>query len=178
MLKAIGDFSYSYYSQIPENSLKTIGLSAISSYASTVIMLKALYPDQIGKNPYDRPLFCAGIAGVAAAVHALTTPIFNYLFARPEGSYNPIQEAVQIAVTLTVTPLIIKACMERFGLKPDLLIKAAKISFLVSSFLRLPLDVMFRGMEVSMPEFTKNCRDIASKIGINFKQSTPAYIFL
>ena len=82
MFDAIKQGCQNYYNQIPDNSLPTIGKSAILSFTITILLSRGTLPNICNSSLEDfrRPLSSAGFAALAAVVHALTTPIFNKIF--------------------------------------------------------------------------------------------------
>lgn len=100
-----------YYNEIPEHSLRAIGLSGIYSFTATVALLSLRHQNQ--HVHYSRAIYSAGIAVVASTIQALTMPFFNYAFNnKGEGhSYNPYQDYVHVLCSLAVSEILINQTM-------------------------------------------------------------------
>jgi hypothetical protein len=178
MLNAISQFCYDYYDQIPAHSLRAIGLSAVTTFTATVILLAA----SKGSNKavdVSRPVLGAGIALMAATIHALTIPIFNYLFDN-NGIYNPYQEAVHVVFSMTLTQLLINRVTSlNINLLTSNLWDPHKDSFVIwtSSYIRIIGDIMLRALAYSCPApIISSWRSDMQDWGINFNQTTPIYL--
>ncbi|WP_068470208.1 hypothetical protein [Candidatus Protochlamydia phocaeensis] len=77
----------SYANQIPRNSLRTVGRSAVFSFTASVILVH-LNP-QAGVN-LARPVVAGVTAALAATIHALLIPVFNYIFSSESTWYKEL----------------------------------------------------------------------------------------
>jgi len=98
MFNVIQQRCLSYYNEIPVDTFPTIAKSAIFSFMISITRgeLKLTSIEQ-----YTRPLIAAGIAAVAALVHAILSPIFNTAF----GNNNQITQYQEIMKSILVTGL-------------------------------------------------------------------------
>ncbi len=107
MFNAVNQFCQNYYDQLPADGLRAVGLSATGSLLASVTLVILTTPrDQI---PFDLSRACAavGISFLAAMIHALTTPIFNYFFDNPTNEFNGWQELLRILTDITLVHLLI-----------------------------------------------------------------------
>ncbi len=153
MFTSISDGFKNYYDQIPEGSLKSIGASAAISFAFSSIFNLSM------ELNVSRRLTCAALAATATAVHALTTPIFNYIFSN-DGSYKAAQELVHTVCILQL--------MEHFSDR-SLKIKPGALSVIRAG--GYAVDYIFKSKE----PLTEG-----DWLGFKFdyKNTTPYYIYL
>lgn len=156
MLNRMSQFCQDYYNQIPAHSLKAIGLSAAASFFATIIFYRA-------QN--ISPLASAKIAIIASTIHALITPMFNYIFANNGHTYNSYQEFCQIILNVLVIRALGRSVFNcRVGAMP-------------SCVMRIAADIAFRILP-STGGFIPARRQVRSELqdlGVNFSQTTPIY---
>lgn len=106
MLDGIKQIAQDYYDQIPNNTLRTIGKSAFFSFCASVFIEGTGINKTLTMSLYDRPLMAAGLAAVAAFVHALLTPIFNALFEN-KREVRFLQEVIKHAIEVSIMRLCV-----------------------------------------------------------------------
>lgn len=79
MLGSISSICQSYYNEIPERTLQTIGISAIYSFTFHLLSMPVVKGRGYEVNLL-RPILAASAAALASLIHALTTPIFRFIF--------------------------------------------------------------------------------------------------
>lgn len=107
MFDAVGKFCNDYYNQIPDDGLKAAGLSAIYSFTASMIYIAWRTPINQMPNDLTRAGLAAGIAFVAAGIHAITTPIFNYFFSNPNNYLNCRMELIRNVCSISLTHILI-----------------------------------------------------------------------
>lgn len=94
-----------YYDQIPEHSLRSIGLSAMMSFTATLVILS--YQTEINRPvSFSRPVLAAAVGVVASTVQAVTTPIFNYLFDTSSNQFNGFHECFKRIIVICLTQIL------------------------------------------------------------------------
>lgn len=167
MLNGINHCCKDYYDQIPANSLRAIGLSAVTSFTATLC-----FP----KTDLSRPFLAAGIVGLAATIHAITAPIFNYIFDN-KGVYNPYQEFAHILFNTTLTQILFNR-VTPFNinlLNNDLVSFSNRYGMMTSSLIRIIADITLRALNYFEPLGSADARLELQNLGINFSQTTPIY---
>lgn len=114
MFSEINQFCKNYYNQIPSNSLKAMGLSAVCTFTVHVAFLNGR---NIEVSDLSRAAVFSGIAALATATQAVITPIFNYLFSNDEKKYNPYQELVQLTCSEALTRFSIEILTPQMSLQ-------------------------------------------------------------
>lgn len=72
MFGAISNVCQSYYNDLPDNTLQTVGKSALFSYSINFILVKKPLAEPINLS---RTIASAGIACLASLIHSLTNPL-------------------------------------------------------------------------------------------------------
>ena len=107
MFSAVNQFCQNYYNQIPSGGLKAVGLSAAVSFAASVTVITLTTPLNQGPTNLSRGVLAAGIACLAAAIHALTNPIFNHLFDNPNNDFNGFEQFLRMTIDISLVHLLI-----------------------------------------------------------------------
>lgn len=92
--------SSAYIDRVPSNWLNMAATSALVSFGA--VMLRT--------NNSEHAIVIGLIAGAAATIHALTTPIFRELVKRP--SLHWYEETGRIIVNLAITQFIVNAVLK------------------------------------------------------------------
>jgi hypothetical protein len=104
MLDNIRQMGQFYYDNLPDNSIKAIGCSALCSFTVTAIFGKG----SDGVLDLSRPLIAAAIASTASLIHALITPIIEY-FWPSNPNWKLTQELIKQTVSVVTTSALINA---------------------------------------------------------------------
>lgn len=176
MINGISQFCHDYYDQIPVHSLKAVGLSAVTTFTASVL----LFSDMENSRALDlRPFLGAGIAAVAAAIHALTIPIFNYIFDN-NGIYNPYQEFAHTISCKFLTQILFNR-VTAFNinlLEGDQSTLVNNFTVFLSCQMRMVADIMIRLIayfNVVPHHVIGGTRHQIQSWGVNFNQTTPIY---
>lgn len=184
MISNIGQFFSHYYNEIPPNSLRTIGCSAITSFVITILF------GGIGKNnpAFDltNTVLATGISTLATTIHALTHPIFNYIFHTHNGEFNGFKESAKILINSALThSLINNLTPYKINFINNLLDDEKRKVFLLipSNVIKMGVDMGLRIVEKieNLVTGSNNAyfgnNQIGNFFGVNFSfNSTPMYI--
>ncbi len=169
MINEVNQFCKNYYDSIPAHSLKAIGLSAIGSFTVAILLFQK--PDQA--TDFSRPAICAGITVVAASIHALTAPLFAFVFDNT-GTYNPYQDIFQTICSIAFTEILINHSV------------SYKVNLLSSKFCShvvLPSALFKAAAAIALCElanqtFADNAQQNVKKLGVDFNQNTTPVFFV
>jgi uncharacterized membrane protein YbhN (UPF0104 family) len=104
MFGSIGQFCKNYYDQIPLYTFKTAACSAAITFAICITVVRGpSYP----RVDLSRAGSAATIAVVATLIHALTTPLFNYIFDTNGQSFNGYKELCRFFINVGFTQILI-----------------------------------------------------------------------
>jgi hypothetical protein len=118
-----------YWDNIPDDTVITVGQSALYTFAICLIFRNPTYFSHTGTTDLNPAFKAAGIAACASLVHALVTPIFNYLFG--DNEILPHREYLK---RLTVVIIVILSVQYA---------TTSKINLVVKDFFRLfPLSLV------------------------------------
>lgn len=100
MFNTVQNHFHDYYTQLPLNTCPSIFRSALYSFSISFILggvdSRAIQ--------LTRPLMTAGVASTATLIHALTNPVFNYIFENRGVKWH--QETIRFIIDITVTSLL------------------------------------------------------------------------
>lgn len=112
----------SYYDNLPEAILPSIGQSAGFSFAVGIVFSAA----GGGLTDLSRPLLHGGVAAIASIIHALLTPLFNQIFG-PSRTDKPLNEFVKSCSVAAIASAIMGLSLES-----KLQLTAFKLYYLIS----------------------------------------------
>lgn len=173
MISSIQNVCHNYYEQLPPNTLRSIGLSALFTFTASTIVI-TLGAD-ITNQPVSlaRPALAAAVTMTATAIHALTTPIFNYLFENPTNKFSGGIEFLKTFTTLTLTHLLFSITSYKVNLLNPSLIKG-------DGFITFPGNIFKQmlGMLQSLDNLLKgNQAQPTNGLGMDFNQNpNPVYL--
>lgn len=145
MLNSINQFCKDYYTQIPSDGFKAACLSSAFSFAASVLVISFTTPVNQMPN-LSRAGLAAGISFLAACIHAITTPIFNYLLDNPNNDFNGFYELFKECINITLAHLLINhATPFKVNLITAYDWKNENI-VLCSNVLRISLDIAFKAL--------------------------------
>lgn len=174
MFTPISQFCQNYYDQIPDDSLKTIAFSGVLSFVAEVFVITLSSPTNQTPN-LTRSAFAFSIAVVAASIHAITTPIFNYLFDNPKHEFNGYQEYIQILVDITLTHVLINHTTS-INLITAMNLQNGNFIILPSNILKSSTDIGLRLLNLLDPTVSADLRHMIEDIGMDFNSNTtPIY---
>lgn len=104
VFQSIKNVCQAYYNDLPNDTFQTIGKSALFSFTVTLLLTNSLRKLNDAPINFARPLVAAGVAVTASLIHALTTPIFNYIFGDKETKIY--REVLKYFINLSCTYLI------------------------------------------------------------------------
>lgn len=145
MFNAVGNFCNNYYQQLPDDGLKSAGLSAMGSFlaSATVICMKSGYYQM--QPDFTRAGLAAGVTFAAAIIHTITTPIFNYLFDNPNNQFNGFYEFAKFSMTVYLTHFLINhATAFKINLVSQVNFQYGKFNLIPSNLIWAELDVIAR----------------------------------
>ena len=154
-----------YYDQIPRDTLPAVGLSLLASFAVNVIYLNRnlLMTKNAAEFEGVQPAVAALVAGTASLIHALTAPIFDYIFGDNEVKFE--REIIKAVCVLSLTYLFLNRI-------PG--IKAHQLAILVfqrtfpSMLFKAEIDLFARFVDaVGARAFGNACRQAATYVGLN-----------
>ncbi|MFI0435263.1 MAG: hypothetical protein ACH350_05990 [Parachlamydiaceae bacterium] len=101
MINQISQSFKSYYNDLPDHITRSILKSGALTFTLTVMCADK----SNGMVNFENALVYAGLAALASTIHALTTPLFNYLLEKSDTS-KPINETIKSTfVSATVSLL-------------------------------------------------------------------------
>jgi len=158
-----------YWFELPDNMVSSIGKSALYSFTASFILTAA---DTTKTIVLNRPLTAGAVACLAATVHALTNPVFNYIFENKKIIWH--QEIVRYVIDYTVTCLLLK---QATAYKVhELAFKKSSLFFMSSHMLRLVIDVPLGLVQMVDQEAANQAKTWLTRWGITFKTSVnPTY---
>jgi hypothetical protein len=166
MFSAVNQFSQNYYDQLPADGLKAAGLSVVFSFTASIVMLTLITPSNQAPNNLSRAGLAAGIAFLATSIHALTTPIFNYLFDNPNNqTLNGFQEFIKVVIDITLAHILINYTT---ALKVNL-ITTTSINLHDGNFICLPNNLFEISTDMALRCFGSSYA---------YRNSTPAYVIM
>lgn len=90
MLETVWNQCKSYYDDIPQDTFRSVGRSAVVSFTVTLLITSRCFGKFAQGEAVDlaRPAIAAVIAATATLIHALTTPLFNAIFGDNEVKFE------------------------------------------------------------------------------------------
>jgi hypothetical protein len=79
MLESIRSVCRTYYHEMPEQTLQSIGISAVYTFTYHLLTMPVVKGRGYEVNLL-KPIMAATAASLASLIHALTTPIFTFIF--------------------------------------------------------------------------------------------------
>lgn len=172
MISAIRQACQSYYSQLPVNMLPAMGRSAFFSFTASFILVAA---DSSKSIVLARPMITAGIACAASTIHALTNPLFNYIFENQEIQWH--QEIIRLVIDFTLTGLLLKQ-VTAYKVN-ELALKKLALIFVSSHMARLIIDVPLSLLHVVDKGAADTSKAWLTQWGIEFNTTTnPTYLVI
>lgn len=107
MFDVVNKYCKAYYDKLPADGLKSAGLSAMYSFTASMIYIAWKTPMNQMPNDLSRAGIAAGIGFVAAGIHAITQPIFNYFFSNPDNHFNMWEEIIRNLTSISLTHILI-----------------------------------------------------------------------
>lgn len=101
MLDSIKQWGTSYYDALPSDIVRTVGASAILTFA-----VRAFFSNDM--SAVNIPLINAGIAATASLIHALTTPVFKAFLPQTHND-DVFGEIAKNVVVLAITTTVMKS---------------------------------------------------------------------
>lgn len=144
MLQSIQQGCLNYYNELPEKSIKNIGLSALLTFTSSIIFATL----STGHNQpisFYRPFLATAISILSSTIHALTNPLFRYLFQNSANEYNGFKNFLQCITDITFTELLIyntTAC--RINLITTTIPGGNNFAILPHDIIKMSCDMIFR----------------------------------
>lgn len=176
MLHAIKDGYLSYYNQIPADTLPAIGRSAIYSFTFSFITVRSRAPTM----DLTTCLVSAGYAALASTIHALTTPIFNYMFGNQDVYF--LQEAakcwINISLSLTLVSYITTKQINFVAMKYFF---GASLVSLTAYFDLFPKALNYLGQQFHDPSLiagAQKIRDVLKTLGLDSQAGVNAVYLL
>ena len=122
MLDTVWTHCQNYWDEIPQETLRSVGKSALISFSVTLLVTTRgfstfIKPD--GVIEFAQPAAAAVIAGTATLIQALMTPFFNAVFGDREVKFE--RELLKMVVNITCTYLVLKNVSELKTYLPMLL---------------------------------------------------------
>lgn len=109
MLDAVWTHCQNYWDEIPQETLRSVGKSALISFSVTLLVTSKgfstfMKPD--GVIEFAQPAAAAVMAGTATLIQALMTPFFNAVFGDREVKFE--REMLKMVVNITCTYMVLK----------------------------------------------------------------------
>lgn len=169
VFNTVHDHFHSYYAQLPVNTLPSVFRSALYSFSVSFILVgidsKTIH--------LTRPLIAAGVSGTAALVHALTNPLFNYIFENHGIKWH--QEAIRFIIDVTTTSLLINHVTT---LKvQELVFQKTAFWFMSTHVARLGIDLTLSFIGAVDEEAATQTRNWLGTWGVKFDtEDNPTYL--
>lgn len=175
MINTVNQFCQGYYNQIPTDGLRAVGLSALFSFTASVLVIACTTPVNQMPN-LSRAGVAAGISCLAATIHALTTPIFNFLFNNPNNDFDGRIECMRFVIDITLVHILINHII---AFKINLLMSTTS-THIPHTLVKIFLDMSLKFGEFITEQSLPDIRDMfEQRFHVDFNQnSSPIYIFL
>ncbi len=161
----------SYYMQLPVNTGPSICRSALYSFAASFIILKT--NSSRATANLTRPLVLSGVAATASLMHALTTPIFNYIFENQDMKWT--QETFRFIFTFTMIQL---ALNHPSSSKINQMITNKKsFYFFSSNLIGIGVELIAKGMGCIDQTYADHFKTWTNTFNLGLtKSSNPTYV--
>lgn len=178
MFNAVSQACQNYYDQLPADGLKAIGLSAaVSLFASVTIITMTSPANQV--PDLSRAYLAHGISLLAATVHVLTNPIFNYILDNPNNDFNGFHEFLKSFVNITFVHILINNNTAfKVNIITSMNFRDGNFIILPSNIFKAPVDAAIKLVEFTAGHVpTPLVNFFTDVLHMDFKQnSTPFYI--
>ena len=126
MFGVVSNACQSYYDDLPDNTLQTVGKSALLSFSLSLMFKDKL----VGEINLSQPLASAEIASLASLIYSLTNPIFNKIFG--DNNLHFHRELIKAFVNMAIASTLV------------MYITAGKVDFAAFQWLSgLPVNLIF-----------------------------------
>ncbi len=164
MFQAIKDGFQNYYNQIPNETLSAIGRSAVYSFTYSFFLGRHVNPLNL-----TTPLVSAGYAALASTIHAVTTPIFNYMFGNQDVYF--IQEFAKLCISISLSlSLVSYATTKQINITALKQFQGLNFTALAAYFDLIPRMINCVGQQIQAPPMiavAQYIRDALKAVGLD-----------
>lgn len=179
MIQSMNQVCQNYYDNLPSDTIKIAAKSALFSFITSVcIVAITTKPNQ----PVDlaRSALAATIAATATIIHALTQPIFNYLFDQKLNSSDSYVEFIRVLYDIIFTHVLVNNLTAfKINLINTIIPSGENFVILPSNLIRISLDLGVKCVSAAIDPALANQIGVFftnNGIDLNFTNSTPTYI--
>lgn len=126
MFNTIRQMGVDYYNSLPKAIVSTIGASVILSSGLTVLLCRRSQ----GVVDFNQSLMAAAVAATASVIHAVTTPLFKFIFGSLHGTW-PV-ELIKMGFITLITSFLIQAVSSGGSSTKGVLYTAVSINLIAS----------------------------------------------